>query len=118
MAEETSQDENIKNSELTIARLQQRVLGHGSRCPILLRLGRMELLPVNSLVICIWSSSPSGAHRGEAQAVFKEQYFLHLRKEFHQTSQKVDFLCPSFYIICPHRTIYVFCTVITIISYN
>lgn len=53
MAEETSQDENIKNSELTIARLQQRVLGHGSRCPILLRLGRMELLPVNSLVICI-----------------------------------------------------------------
>lgn len=44
MAEDTSQDENIKNSELTIARLQQKVLGHGSRCPVLLRLGRMEFL--------------------------------------------------------------------------
>ncbi|KAF2973930.1 hypothetical protein EK904_001789 [Melospiza melodia maxima] len=31
MAEETSQDANIKTSELTIARLQQKVLGHGSR---------------------------------------------------------------------------------------
>lgn len=48
MAEETNQDENIKTSESTIARLQQKVLGHGSRCPVLLRLGRMEFLPVSS----------------------------------------------------------------------
>lgn len=51
MAEETSQDENIKNSELTIAKLQQKVLGRESRCLVLLRLGRVEFLLVSSLLI-------------------------------------------------------------------
>lgn len=123
MGEETSQDENIKNSELTIAKLQQKVLGRGSRCPVLLRLGRMEFLLVSSLLIYIWSRSPSGAHRGgEVQAVFKKRYFLKekntLKREFHQTSWAVGFLCPSFYMICPYRPIYVFCTMITTVSYN
>lgn len=125
MAEEISQDETTKNSEWMIARLQQKALGHGSRCPAWaghdgIRTSKFSGHPYMKHLLT------SGAHHGrDLQAVFDKQYFLkkNIFSREHSTTTSLvvvflQFVSLILHDLSPQAYLYIFYTIRVIICYN